>query len=49
MPGHDSYTVQIFNSAVEPEDTQARASEVINLLAQGLLRKLTDERMSIPA
>ena len=49
MPGHDSHTVQIFNSPVEPEDTQSRASEVINLLAQGLLRKLTDERMSIPA
>jgi len=49
MPGHDSFTIRIFNSTVEPEDTRLRADEVINLLAQGLLRKLTDERLSIPA
>jgi hypothetical protein len=41
MPGHDSYIIQVFDVAVDPEDKQARAAEIVNLLAQGLLRKFT--------
>lgn len=42
MPGHDTITIQIFNSEIQPEDIPSRASKVTQLLAQGLLRRLTE-------
>lgn len=39
-PGSASYQVQVFDACVEPQDTELRASEVVNLLAIGLLRRI---------
>ena len=53
MESQPPITIQIFNAEVTPENISERAAEVISILAQGLLMKVSkdesDQRTHSPA